>query len=242
METVYVGYPHGGKIDGDFADCLDALHIWEVENPSPRYKVVGFRGEKGPYVQENRNVLVRRMRDAGADWLFQLDPDETFEPNLLRVLMRHAAAERPILTGLYSNIGNVEVDGQGSFEVVDMVFAEVPSGEYQNLQIPADLQPFEVHACGAGVLLVHRSVFETMEYPWFRLGYIVPEGAAGPQVMNEDIAFCRDVRELGFHIWCDPLAVVSHWKIVPLVPSVVQRMIEQAEQVRGEMADVARRD
>jgi GT2 family glycosyltransferase len=227
---VFVGYPSGGKVDSRFMDCSMDLWRWEAANPSPLYQLVDLRGSPPDiYVAENRNRLVRMAREARADWLLQVDPDETFIPQMLRVLMRTAdAATRPILVGHYANVGNLDFDGNGGMTVLDMVYRETGDGQYQGISVPENMQPFEVDAFGAGVMLTHLRVFDDLEYPWFETAYIQPTGKTELQFMNEDLAFARKVREAGYRIWCDPLAEATHWKVIPLKPSTTRTFLEAA--------------
>jgi hypothetical protein len=235
-QRVMVGWTDGGHVDGKFAKALLDLQRYELLVPSPDYEVVDFNHTQSIYITENRNNLVKMAQTVKADWLFQLDGDESFQPDVLRTLMQTAhPVEKPLVVGLYSNIANFHEVGHGSFDVVDMIFCEVGNGAYRNVRPPDDMRPFQVDAAGTGIMLAHMSVFEKIGYPWFHLYYIEVENAPEKmQFMNEDIAFCRVAREAGFPIWCNPMAEATHWKTVPLLPSTLRHFMNKVRKAELE--------
>lgn len=231
-EKVMVGWCDTGSNHGAFTMSMLLLQQFEQEYPDPRYRLVSPVRTAGAYVQANRNELVRRFLDTDADWLFQLDCDESFPPSLLRVLIRTADADRqPITTGIYSNVHSYAEDpSDGSVVIGNCVYMETENGSYQAVEPPESLQTFEVSGAGAGVMLVHRSVFETLVDPWYWCEWIEFTDEPG-QFMGEDLAFCRRAREAGYRIICDPLAEVMHWKTLPLLPSTVRTYLHEADRV-----------
>jgi GT2 family glycosyltransferase len=214
---------------------------YECLNPSEEYDALSLPVEYSAslYVQENRNLLVEMSRDRKADWLLQVDTDESFEPTLLRQLMTSAKqCEASIMYGLYTNVQMGPRDAEGSFFVVDMIFRELADGQYSNIVPPSDLRCFQVDAAGSGVLLTHMSVFEKLAYPWFWLDLILPLGKTRPQVMNEDISFSRLAREAGFALWVDPKAEARHYKTVALLPSTFRHFLGRAQQFQEAMKAV----
>lgn len=237
MERVYIGFPHGGKVDGAFAKSLLDLQRFEDKHPNNDYELVDISYSASLYIEENRNNLVRMAQHMKADWLLQLDGDETFDPMLLRMIMRTANKEtRPIIFGLYANVGDLDSDGNGSVTLLDMIYDEAPDGTYIGIVPPDNMQPFRVAAAGAGVMLTHMSVFDKIEYPWFTVAYISPEGQ-DRQFMNEDICFCRVAREAGFNLWCDPLVQVTHWKTVPIMPSLLRNILGKAKEFKASLEE-----
>ena len=235
-QRVLIGWPDGGSNSSMFTKAVLDLQRFELLNPSPDYELIDIDHYSSIYIAENRNQLVKLAKKVKADWLLQLDGDESFKPELLRMLMQTADQEaHPIVVGLYSNIANFHEVGEGSFDVVDCIYAEQPNGAYFNARPPEDLQPFKIDAAGTGVFLTHMRVFDVIEEPWFWLDYIHVKGAEKPQFMNEDLAFCRVAREHGFPIWCVPLAEVTHWKTIPLVPSSLRHFMAMKRKAQLEM-------
>jgi hypothetical protein len=229
MTKVMIGYADGGKVDSEFSICVADLMWFELKNPTSAYEILPFQHAKDIYPPENRNRLVRKAFDLGADWLLQIDPDETFAPHTLRIMMRTAhELTRPVVTGHYANIANMDFDGNGAFTVCDMVFEEGENGMYRNVIPSGDMQPFPVAACGTGMFLTHMSVYNQIPYPWYELAYFKSSEQDELQPMNEDIDFCRKLRMAGYEIWCDPMAEVTHWKTVPLKPSTTRKWLEES--------------
>lgn len=235
-QKVMIGYPCGGGVHPAFTKSLLDLQRFELENPSEDYELNSIEYSSSLYVQENRNNLVEWALDKGVDWLLQLDTDEKFQPTLLRQLMRTAHKDtRPIVFGLYSNVQPAPAQAEGAYYHVDMIYREVETGEYESLTPGSEVNPFMVDAAGTGITLTHTSVFKKIAYPWFWLELIIPAGKTRPQVMNEDIAFCRAAREAGYKLWCDPLAEAQHFKSIALLPSTFRHFVERAQAVQKEM-------
>jgi len=234
-DKIVVGWPDGGHVHGAFTKSLLAMCFYEAKNPSEFYEFLEPIRATGLYITENRNELVRQALELEADWLLQLDGDETFNPDLLRMLMRTAhPVSRPIVVGPYANIGLVE---NGGFNIVESIYAEGPDGQYRPLATPENQQPFQVDAAGTGVFLTHTSIFKHIPAPWFWLEQIqLADGRV--KFMNEDIAFCRILRENGYKIWCEPLAEATHWKTLPLVGSNMATFLRKGQKFKEEQEAV----
>jgi hypothetical protein len=231
---VIIGTLDGGTMPSQFMDYLWKLCKYEREEPSELYEFLEPIHVVGLYVQENRNELIRLAKKQGADWLLQLDCDLTFRPDLLRSLFRTAdPATRPILCGIYSNVGNVTHDG--TFTVVDMIYAEAENGMYIPCAAPWNMQPVQVDAAGAGILLTYLPIFDKIPEPWFFIATYVNPETKEERLMNEDISFCRNVRMNGFPIWCDPAVEATHWKTLPLTSSQMRDFLNKVKQGKDSM-------
>lgn len=234
MEKVTIGWPSGGKVHSLFVQSILELQSFELNNPSEEYVIDKFIDHSGIYVQENRNELVKKFLSSESDWLLQIDSDHSFRPNLLRFLMRTADSSiKPMVSGLYTNIERIN-DYDESFQIVNCVYREADNGQYSSVEIPKNLQPFEIDAAGTGIFLCHRTVFEKMDYPWFWIE-LFQNSDGSTQMMNEDLAFCRAAKMAGFSIWCNPMAEATHWKELPMLPSTMRQQLEQADKVFSEM-------
>jgi hypothetical protein len=67
----------------------------------------------------------------------------------------------------------------------------------------------ELTAGGSAGMLIHRSVLEAVDWPWFEYGFV-----------SEDLMFCDKARKAGFPIYCDlstRLGHISHAIVEPVV-------------------------
>lgn len=237
MERVALGWIDAGSVRGEFMHSVLSLSQYEQRQPDDRYELVDFIRMTGAYIPDNRNKLVRLAREAEVDWLLMLDADESFGSDLLRILMRSADSNaRPIVTGLYANIA--QFDMSGGVQVINMVFGEIEDGQYRSLAAEG-VVPFRVDAFGTGVCLLHMSVFDHVEEPWFWLDTLLATGKSEAQLVTEDISFCRKAREAGYELWCDPLADVTHWKSMPLTSSTVREYLTNRDKAEASLEATA---
>lgn len=124
----------------------------------------------GPLIAQARTGIVRHfLADTTAEWLLQVDTDMVFNPDQVRHLLDAASRRRvPILGALYAGTGAV-VDGLTPVRVEAGWFR--PNG-YRHLDPHSARGVTEVDFIGAGMLLVHRDVFEALDdgtcQPWFQ--------------------------------------------------------------------------
>ena len=168
----------------------------------------------GPLLSTARNDAVEHFLDTEHDWLWCHDDDMVFHPDTLDRMMDLADVdERPIIGSVYYGGGIGVVVRPHVF----LVFTDEDGHPYTEIrdEFPRD-KPFEVDACGAGGLLVHRRVLEAVgekwspytAYPWFA------ETEAHKRKFGEDVSFCIRARGCGFPIWMDPTIWWGHVKRV----------------------------
>ena len=73
--------------------------------------------------------------------------------------------------------------------------------------------PFEAENVGTGCVLIHREVFETVPWPWFRYQEREEDGRR----TGEDIFFGRKAAEYGYKYMVHPRAICNHYKRVDLL-------------------------
>lgn len=156
--------------------------------------------KSGSLIYTARNDLAKTAIQIDADYVFWLDSDMVFKPDILiRMMDTLEKNDLDILTGLYfrrvppySPVLYKKLDINSEFETAD--YAEYSS-------IPDSL--FEVAACGFGCVLMKTDVFFDVQSKFGNM--FAPIGNNG-----EDVAFCWRARECGFHIWCDPSVICGH--------------------------------
>ncbi len=142
-----------------------------------------------------RNAGVKAMLDNGFDYVFFLDSD-VIPPNdaVLRLLNHNT----PIVSGMYCR----RSPPHG-------VPVAIKDGKWlTELPGPGRSPLVEVEVVGAGCLLVHRSVFETMPpsragKAWFDWRVDSPELFPQGEAMSEDFTWCLNARKAGYKVLLD---------------------------------------
>lgn len=147
---------------------------------------VNLTTSAGTLICDQRNNLAKATLEEGCEWLLFVDSDMRFPSDtLLRLLSRNA----PIVTCNYSTRrAPAEPVAFRHFGTCEKLYTD-PESE-------------GVEACsanGLGVALIHRSVFEKMEKPWFYIPYI----PASDGHWGEDVWFCNQARKAGFDVLVD---------------------------------------
>lgn len=161
----------------------------------------------GGSLDRGRNLLVQKfLRNYDDEWLLQVDTDMFFGNEQYDRLMR-TAETRDIVSGLY--FANERPPRPAIYRWED--------GHAKSVTDWKEHDVLEVDGCGAGFLLVRRSVFEKMDHPeeyrgragsWFTQDKL---GRSG-QLLNEDSSFCERALEHGFKIHVDTDVFVGHIK------------------------------
>lgn len=113
----------------------------------------------GHLVDKARNEACRAALKAGSSWLFFIDADMSFEPNLLEIILRTSFGDPG--TRDFDIIGGwAQLRGSPYIATIDK-----GSGTWEPMD--AHIGPLEVIRTGGACLLIKRHVLERMAYPWF---------------------------------------------------------------------------
>ena len=135
-----------------------------------------------------RNQLVKRMLKDGSKHILFLDDDVLPPPNAYEKL---SVVPSEVVSGLYFK-------RQG--RITPTIYREAHPSP-QPIVIERGGSPImEVEYVGGGCLLVHRSVFERLKYPWFEWR-VDREDLPLPERVGEDFSFCTKVRQSGLRIF-----------------------------------------
>lgn len=176
-------------------------------------------------VDANRNKMVKEfLEDPDAEWLYMNDSDVVPPEDVLKmaehgkkvvsatVCIKKKRVPQPVILK----------DEGGSYRQTSV-------GEYQD-EIRGD-GLLEVDGVGTGCLMVHRSVLEEMEPPWFRFEY----NAWGGLELGEDFYFSRRVKQNGHSIYVDTDKVCKHYRTVDLTEYAMS-VIDAKNGARQELA------
>lgn len=181
---------HGTMVDSAFMDSLVQLITRKHEHGALAGVLLQ---ETGVGICEGRNLLAAKFMQTGIEWMLMLDSDMAFQPNLFDRLIQHATKDT-VVTGIYFAWNRHTRDVR-------------PTIYDSDLQVIKDWtlgKPFEIGGCGAGCMLIHRSVFEKIPQLWFTQAF---DGSH-----LEDIGFCINASTAGIKIVCDPSIPLGHCK------------------------------
>lgn len=163
-----------------------------------------WRQERGASAAANRNAIVQYALDVDADWVFFLDDDLVFGPDVLTQLLAH----------------NVDaVVGLSLQRKVPFPPLIYGSQDARGWATPYALAAGErgmirIEAATSGGFLVKTNVFRSMPAPWWTLGQI--EGHSDG--WGDDLHFCQKMRAAGFDLWCDLDVPFGHIQEMVLWP------------------------
>ena len=146
---------------------------------------------EGYTIAENRIYCAVQAIKNECDYLLFIDDDMTFPPDLIDRLLAHKKDVVGVVyhsRNLKTNTTVVLEDGQ-----------VLHSGN-----IPKEMM--KCQHVGTGIMLIKTDVFGKIEEPWFKF-LTYPNGVT---LMGEDAYFCKQAREKGIEIWCDPTLEIGH--------------------------------
>ena len=184
---VLIAVPCMDQVPAQFAQCLATLG--KVDKTIVAFQI-------GSLVYTSRNDLVQIAIKQGCDYIFWLDSDMMFPPDVL-ARMFEDLKHGDIVSGLYFRrvapftpviYDKLDIDDTGCHYTEPK---DIPDGI------------FEVAGCGFGCVLlatdIMLDVLEKYGSPFTPINGI-----------GEDLSFCWRARQLGFKIVCDPDIPLGH--------------------------------
>lgn len=154
----------------------------------------------GPYIDSNRNKMVEDFLKTDFEWLYFWDTDVVIQdPEFFDKLIETSEKfDAPVVAIPY--VKKNELD-----EYVTLKLEA--NGAMPNYKVGELSEPQLVVATGAGALMIHRSVLEEMNPPYFEIN----PSKEGGREMPEDYYFCLKVRDLGYKIALDTRIDTYHY-------------------------------
>lgn len=217
QEKVVVAYLHPGEYSAGFGESIVDLMMFDS---SQHRRIVDGGGrlsyKSSANLSDPRNKICTKFLEHGADWLFMVDSDMVFKPDVVERLLEYADPDRaPIVGGLcfgFDEEGDVQPTLFGLQE------DEAHPGDLTKLRVIRyrEWTPdamYQVAATGAAALLIHRSALLKIKalndnpvYPWFQ------EQAHNGQVVGEDITFCWRAIKAGLPVYVNTAVQLGHIK------------------------------
>ena len=218
--AVAVAYCHGDDVAFSWHHSLVEMIGWDMANSARvlRGGWIAIRtGTDG--LVEARNKAVRIfLEENPAEWLFWLDTDMGFGPDIIDRLVEAAdPAERPIVGALAFSYRQTEADGMGGWRCrpTPTVFewAALPDGQ-MGFTVRWGYPDNTVVRCagtGSACVLIHRSALERIGERFGDWYARVPNTSTG-QVVSEDLAFCMRAGALGIPVHVHTGVKTTHQK------------------------------
>lgn len=183
--------------------CMDQVPAPFCQSISMIRKVgeTAIAFQVGSLIYNSRNALAAKAVEIGADFVFWLDSDQTFEPDILERMYKTLTENNlEIVSGLYFRrvppyspvlFDRLEMKDDGTCDWTD----------WKNKPIPLKL--FEIGGCGFGCVLMKTDVFFDVQGRFSDM--------FGPiNRVGEDLSFCWRARQCGYKIYCDPDIICGH--------------------------------
>jgi len=168
---------------------------------------------------EARNSAVRAfLAEAKADWLFWIDTDMGFEPDIVDRLMAEADPdERPLVGALCFGSTEDEPDGFGGYRThpTPTTYRWTQAGDQVGWTPFLDFTPgqlLEVHGTGSAAVLIHRSVFERIAVANGPNWYTRELNPTTGQLVSEDLSLCLRMRAQGIPMFVHTGVETTHLK------------------------------
>ena len=179
-----------------------------------------FKTVKGYDCARARNEIIKEFFKTDCNWLWMIDSDTVLPSEYLghnlNFLEWLIVQNRQIILGWYprkNDPGRTEVFMEGykgyppaarwnTSEMVQRAKINRTSSSFMTNSNP-DFIP--IKGGGMGCALIHRSVLENLEYPYFK--YDIRDNGT---FLSEDLYFCEKAREKGYQIWTMPVLGCDH--------------------------------
>lgn len=163
---------------------------------------------QGPTVSRLRNNLINdgksqkmyQSSPEGYDYFLMIDSDIGFKLQDVLKLISH---NKDICVAPYK-----KHESQGKYDC-GMFYPEQP-GRILGNAVTTETGFKKIDWCGAGFMLMKSTVFEKMEYPWYR--HPIVRFRDNQEIASEDVGFCMNAKEHGLDIWCDFDIELEHKK------------------------------
>lgn len=233
--TVGIGVPTKGTTDATAYDnhLTMMFHLGELQLAS-KMGVHELNGKKFDYPDNvefkffittvprvfpayAREIIAEQSRNQKADYLFMFDDDMVMMPDLFERLYRHKKDVVAALAfqRLYPHdpvIYNV-TQGHDGVEKQDYYFSTTVRNYPKDTLVECD-------AVGFGAVLIDMKLLEVIPPKWF----MTTSGA------GEDIHFCAQAKQYGFHVFSDTATKIGHLGERPII---TEETYEQTNDVKG---------
>ena len=226
---LFLGIPSAGAPAAPFIESLAKLVLPAVEQ-------FGRATVTGNFIPAERDLLVERALDAGADVLVMCDDDMVLPADAIATLCATLESdERAAIAGaLYYSRDGFRPMAVDRWDEHDTRTALVPA---------FDRDPVAVDGIGFGCVAIRARALRDLMPPYFASHVFVERSAGRVRVCDEDYLFCARLRRAGWRVVLDPRVRCGHYNrqtdtIMPAVwePSEITSRVRMAVLVDGRPA------
>jgi len=192
--SVAIGIVHGQDFTAPFVRSWTTLLR---DRPLAVQGVIFTQGVAGR-LDNSRNEVAARFMRRDVEWLLTIDTDIVFRAEDFDALVASGDWANPVVTGCY--FVDEKPPRLAAARTEGMLIKSLEDWKEDALE-PVDW-------CGAGFMLIHRSVFEAIGPNPYRQDVLAPNG----DLVGEDYAFCHRAREKGFPIMLNTAVFLGHVK------------------------------
>ena len=151
----------------------------------------------GNNIAHNYNQMIRMMLANDFEWVWLIDNDHVFEPDVLKNLLAH---EVPVVCPV--NVRRTTPYGPTLHNPMDAGLRQI---EWADMQGWTGLVNIGNRCVGTSGMLMRREVFEKIPEPWYTNNH--PRSAEN---LSFDLEFCDKIREAGYDIYMDTETWIGH--------------------------------
>ena len=183
--------------------------IYELEKGDNEVDFDFFRGYD---VANARNVIAQATIDKGYDYVLMVDSDEVLPKDALINLLESEQKymEHNMVLGYCLSRPRNSTNTSGRTTVFkfgrkDYVVEDVYTGNELKKLCESGVKKLQVRGGGLAPALIHRSVFEKMEYPYFKWTDYKSRAQ-----LSEDLYFCEKFKSIKIPIFVDTRVACGH--------------------------------
>jgi hypothetical protein len=222
--AVTVAYVHANEVSHSWHQSLLGLVGYDMAN-SGRVMNGGWVaircGTDG--LPAARNEAAMQMLELDSEWMFWIDTDMGFGPDIVDELLAAAdPIERPIVGALCFAQRELAPDGANGYRVkaAPTIYDWVNAGDKRGFRTRQTYEPGTVTRCsgtGSAAILIHRSVFERIGEAYGPVWYNrapnpEPDKDGVVKMMGEDLSFCMRAGTLGIPVHVHTGVKTTHLK------------------------------